>query len=203
MAQEKNQFLTLRQASSGALTNSLPTACDPRIAARLAAKLFGCYRASDANNPEVFLAAATTTLAQYPEHVAAKVCDPARGLPAENKWLPSIAEIRVACDAAMAPVRAEERREREREHTRGVLIGHKAPVGSPEHQRVVAGFEGLRPPDPVREREEKQFAYHREAAQRAPWNGTDAYGKVAASTPEMEKYLAGMREQLGLGLDLS
>ena len=50
MAQAKDQFLTLRQASSSALTSSSPT-CDLRAAARLAARLFGCYRASDANNP--------------------------------------------------------------------------------------------------------------------------------------------------------
>jgi hypothetical protein len=34
-----------------------------------------------------------------------------------------------------------------------------------------------------REREEEQFAYHREAAFEAPWQGTDAYGYMA-ETPD-------------------
>jgi hypothetical protein len=35
-----------------------------------------------------------------------------------------------------------------------------------------------------RQREEKQFAYHREAAFKAPWQGTDAYGKKAETLEE-------------------
>jgi hypothetical protein len=35
-----------------------------------------------------------------------------------------------------------------------------------------------------REREEKQFAYHREAAFKPPWQGTDAYGKTAETLEE-------------------
>jgi hypothetical protein len=143
MVQGNDQFLALRRASSSALTSSLTENCDPRIAARLAAKLFGCYRAAEANDPETFIAAATVTLAQYPEAVVRQICDPVRGLPSEDKWLPSIAEIRVTCERAMAPRRAEERRERERAHTREVRRGHKAAIGSPEHQRVVGSFVDL------------------------------------------------------------
>ena len=175
-----DQFLTLRQASSSALTSSSPT-CDPRMAARLAAKLFGCYRASDANNPEAFLAAATAMLAQYPEAVASKVCDPIRGLCSTAKWLPAIAEIREACEREMIWHDAVEKRDREREHTRAVLAGHKAAVGSPEHQRVVKDFKelaGLWPKAAARQATEpKDYA-------RVP---------PPVKTPEMARYLADMQ----------
>ena len=84
-------------------------------------------------------------LASYPEAVAVKVCDPIRGLPSKSKWLPSIAEIREACETEMVWHYAVERRERVRAETlAGRDRGHKPPVGSPEHQRVVKGFAQLR-----------------------------------------------------------
>jgi len=140
----EDRWLTLGGNSSSALTPCSPNAkCDPRIATRLATSLFGCYRASEANDPETFIAAVAATLATYPEPIARQVCDRS-GLPSQSKWLPSIAELREACDRAMAPIRAAERREREREHTQQVIAGHKAPVGSPEHRRVVEGCRRLR-----------------------------------------------------------
>jgi hypothetical protein len=50
-----------------------------------------------------------------------------------------------------------------------------------------------------REREEKQFAYHREAAFKPPWQGTDAYGKKA-ETPE-ERLEREARERAAARLD--
>lgn len=48
----------------------------------------------------MFIAAAAATLACYPESVASQVCHPVEGLPREQKFLPSIAEIREACEKA-------------------------------------------------------------------------------------------------------
>ena len=117
------QFLTLRQASSNALTNSSPTStkCDPRTASRKAAQLFGCYPRNEANDPEMFLTAASALLASYPEVVVDRVCDPIRGLPAKHKFLPALAEIRAACEVEMVWFDAVERRDRERRHTAEVL----------------------------------------------------------------------------------
>lgn len=83
--------------------------------------LFGCYPAGSANDPEMFITAATAMLASYPELVVERVCDPLRGLPAKNKFLPAIAEIREACEREMIWHDAVERRERERRHTAEVL----------------------------------------------------------------------------------
>jgi hypothetical protein len=131
------QFQTLHQTSSNALTRNSPTSttCDPRTAARKAAQLFGCYPRNDANDPEIFITAATALLASYPEVVAERVCDPIRGLPSKNKFLPAIAEIRAACETEMVWHDAVERRERERRHTAEVLA--PAPTPTEESRRRV------------------------------------------------------------------
>jgi hypothetical protein len=135
--------LKLGATSSGALAKREPT-CDPQEAAHLATILFGCYRASDANDPETYVAAAALTLACYPEEVAREVCNPIRGLPAEDSWLPSINRIRVECDKRMQPQRDLERRDRVRAETLAGRRTGKARLGSAEHQSVVEDFRRLR-----------------------------------------------------------
>ena len=133
-----DRFLTLRQVSSNALTNNSPTStkCDPRTASRKAAQLFGCYPRNEANDPEIFLTAATALLASYPEAVAERVCDPIRGLPSKNKFLPAIAEIREACEREMVWFDTVERRERDRAHTRKVLEPVLPPPAPMDRLRV-------------------------------------------------------------------
>jgi hypothetical protein len=170
---ENDHWLTLAGTLSGALAKPNNN-CDPQTAAALATLLFGCYRASEANDPETFIAAAAATLARYPTEVVIAVTDPVRGLPSTNKWLPSIAEIREVCEQAMAPRYAEERRQNERAHTERVTarVG-KARIGSPEHMRVLKGLKDLR-------------------AELWPADAPDARGKAAApdarraATPELK-----------------
>jgi hypothetical protein len=83
----------------------------------------------------MFITAATALLACYPEVVADRVCDPVRGLPIKNKFLPAIAEIREACEREMIWHDAVERRERERRHTAEVLA--PAPPATDESRRRV------------------------------------------------------------------
>jgi hypothetical protein len=107
----------------------------------MATRLFGFYRSSDANDPEVFITGAAATLAQFPEAVVAEVVDPVHGLPSTDEWLPSIARIRVTCEAKMKPVRDHERRDRVRNDTLSQRNRPgKAPIGSTEHKRVVKSF---------------------------------------------------------------
>jgi hypothetical protein len=87
----------------------------------MATRLFGFYRASDANDPETFIAGAAAMLANYPEPIVMKVCDPVRGLPSTSPFLPAIAEIRLACEREMVWFDAVERRDRERRRTAKVL----------------------------------------------------------------------------------
>jgi hypothetical protein len=67
-------------------------------AAERTAILFGCYRSGQANDPEVYTMAVAATLAEYPKEVVQHVTDPRSGLPAKLKFLPSVAEVREACE---------------------------------------------------------------------------------------------------------
>lgn len=60
--------------------------------------LFGCYRKADANDPEIYTMAVAATLAEYSPEVIEFVTDPRTGLPAKLKWLPTVAEVREACE---------------------------------------------------------------------------------------------------------
>ena len=67
------------------------------LAAQRAAILFGCYRRGDANDPEIYTAAITAILAEYPPEVIQHVTDPRTGIARKIKFLPSIPELDEAC----------------------------------------------------------------------------------------------------------
>jgi hypothetical protein len=48
----------------------------------------------------MFLMAVTAILSRYPQSVVEKVCHPNDGIAGKNKFLPSIAEIKEACEMA-------------------------------------------------------------------------------------------------------
>lgn len=72
-------------------------------AAQRARLLLGCYRTGDANDPETYVAAVAATLAHYPDEIITEVTHPVSGLPSRQKWLPSVSEVRMACEDAMGP----------------------------------------------------------------------------------------------------
>ena len=76
----------------------------------MAKKLLGCFRTGDANDPQIYTAAVIAVLSDYPIAVVAKIVDPRNGLPSKCKWLPAIAEIKEACEAAMNPLWREQER---------------------------------------------------------------------------------------------
>lgn len=63
-----------------------------------AARLLGCYRTGDANDPEVYIAGVVAVLSRYTVEIIREVTEPATGLPSKSNWLPTIAEIRKECD---------------------------------------------------------------------------------------------------------
>lgn len=71
--------------------------------------MFGCYRKGDANDPAVYTAAIAATLAEFPAEVIEWVTDPRTGIPARSKWLPSVAEVREACETRNGFVRSRDR----------------------------------------------------------------------------------------------
>jgi hypothetical protein len=76
--------------------------------------MFGCYRKSEANDPETYVAAIAAVLSEYPADVVQWVTDPRRGIPRKLRWPPNPAEVVEACEWWMtfsgASQRAEIRR---------------------------------------------------------------------------------------------
>lgn len=64
--------------------------------------MFGCYRKDEVADPEFYLTAAVAILTRYEKQTVLRVTDPRNGLPASSKFLPSIAEIREACEREQA-----------------------------------------------------------------------------------------------------
>jgi hypothetical protein len=96
MAKETEKDRSLKPGSSGSESCAEP--CSPEQAVMYATMLFACYRAAEASEPKVYMAACERILRCYPERVAQAVCDPLDGLPSQSKFLPSIAEIKEACE---------------------------------------------------------------------------------------------------------
>lgn len=51
------------------------------------------------------MAAVTAVLARYPKEVITAVTHPVTGIVVEIKWLPSVMEVREACERSMRPIR--------------------------------------------------------------------------------------------------
>lgn len=126
---ENNQFKPLRVVSSNVVSISDPShrpICPPDVASRRSAILLGCYRKGDAEEPEIYAGAVASVLATYPQEIAYRVTDPRTGLAGRSQWLPTVAEVRAACEAEMAPTRAAEARLRRQAETEAVLTGPAA-----------------------------------------------------------------------------
>lgn len=128
---ENHRFRPLREVSRQALSTSghyRPPMCPSDVATRRAAMLLSCYRKGDAEDPEIYAAAVASILSSYPQAVAYRVTDPRTGIAGKSQWLPTVAEVRAACEAEMAPARASEAADRRREDTRLYLEGPKARI---------------------------------------------------------------------------
>jgi hypothetical protein len=90
----------LTESSSGCinLPAEIAPATDPIIAVERAKLMFGCYRKGDAADPETYAAAIAAVLANYPLETVLRVTNPVHGLPSRSNWLPTVKEVREACD---------------------------------------------------------------------------------------------------------
>ena len=52
----------------------------------------------------------TAVLARFPENIITEVTHPVSGLPSKNSWLPTVKEVRDACETALAPILQNEAR---------------------------------------------------------------------------------------------
>ncbi len=62
-------------------------------------------------------------LSDYPLEIVKAVIDPRNGIPSKSKWLPTIAEIKEACEAEMAPIRRQQQRLQQEKRQQALLSG--------------------------------------------------------------------------------
>lgn len=87
----------LIESSSGSVSSANPST-DPVVAVERAKLMFGCYRKDDAADPETYSAAVAAVLAEYGPDIVQRVTDPRSGLPSKQNWLPTVKEVRDACE---------------------------------------------------------------------------------------------------------
>ncbi len=112
------------------------TNCPKRVASERAAILLGCYRRDEVSDPEIFTRGVVAVLMDYPEEIVRRITDPRGGIPSRLKWLPTIAEVKEACETEMAPVRR--RREREEREARSRALIARALPAPPEREAEIA-----------------------------------------------------------------
>jgi hypothetical protein len=105
--------------------------------------LLGCYRTGEANDPEIYLAAVVAVLSDYPLDIVTAVTRPSTGIPAKLKWLPTIAEIKTACEDIAGPRRCMAEWETRSRAQLAERAQQEAPDGKTEHDRIVTGFDEL------------------------------------------------------------
>lgn len=64
--------------------------------------LCGCYRRDDAADPAIYASALVAVMEEYPIEVVEVVTDPRNGLASYLKFLPSVAEVKEACEKTRA-----------------------------------------------------------------------------------------------------
>lgn len=74
--------------------------------------MLGCYRRGDAEDPETYATAVAAVLAEYSPAIVQRVTDPRTGLAGRSKFLPTVSEVREACEAEAAVVERAAKRER-------------------------------------------------------------------------------------------
>lgn len=103
---------SLPQIGSLNASGSSIEATRPEVAVSRARTLFGCYRKGEANDPETYVAAISAVLAEYAPDIVQQVTDPRRGLPSRVSFLPTVKEVKDACEA-IASARAEAKRRKQ------------------------------------------------------------------------------------------
>ena len=108
-AQENRSVHAAADRSLTAFEASTPTS--PELPAIKAKQLFGCFRRGHANDPDTYAAAIAAVLTRFAPEVVAYVTDPRTGLPSRSNWLPTVYEVRLACEERAAEIEWPSRRD--------------------------------------------------------------------------------------------
>jgi hypothetical protein len=106
--------------------------------------LLGAYRKGECEDPEIFVRSVASIFAAYPREVVMRVTDPLDGIQTKIKWLPSVAEVKEACEKLMQPVYDRIRDERIRDQNARLLPQREA---TPEERQRATDrwFNEIRP----------------------------------------------------------
>jgi hypothetical protein len=89
----------LTESSKGSVTSIVrENRTEPSVAVARAKVLAGCYRKDDAADPETYAMALAAVLSEYSLDIVRQVTDPRSGLPSRSQWLPTVKEVRDACE---------------------------------------------------------------------------------------------------------
>jgi hypothetical protein len=79
------------------------------LALQRAKTMLDFWRTGSANNTDTYLTAVAAILARYPDQVIYSVTSPTDGLPVQLTWMPSLKEVKDACEKEMEPIYKRER----------------------------------------------------------------------------------------------
>jgi len=119
--------------------------CPPQIVGERARLLVGCYRKTDVSDPDAYISAICAVLANYPEQVVRRLTHPLDGLPGKSQWLPTIAEIKSACDAEVEPIYAKAAAENKIRRTNAYLNETAAEPIENRQRAARKWFDEIRP----------------------------------------------------------
>lgn len=161
-----------------------PTLCSPHSAEAVAVLILGSYRGGEVQDAAIYVRATAAVLTGYSEKIVRKAFDPKNGLQTRQKWLPTVSEVRDACEGAAAELAAQERR--------AMLAKHRVLLDTPK---------GLRPesevvPDALRLAGPVSSETEAERRQRAYDYGmrVKAELKAAGADPDPNKAPTGLTE---------
>jgi hypothetical protein len=80
-------------------------------------------------------------LSDYPLDVIEAAVDPRTGLPAQSKWLPTVAEVKDFCEARMRPKRMQDQGLQQIEERERLAIEHQRPRKT--YEQIVAEFRDI------------------------------------------------------------
>jgi len=119
--EDRDHFRTIARASVAPLATSasassaarnLSSRHDQAYLAQKVELIFSCYRKDEAHDPRTYAQAMMLVLSDYPRSVIDHVIDPRTGILGVSKFLPSVSEIKEACENAFRRICQDDERER-------------------------------------------------------------------------------------------
>jgi hypothetical protein len=116
--------------------------CPPSYAAERLRVMLGSFPQSERAkvDPTVFVPALAAMLASFPQDIVQAVTDPVRGIASEQNWVPTLAELRHACEVRLRPRQEKAKREAELRRTQAMLAP-PPPATAEQRERAVAKWE--------------------------------------------------------------